>query len=116
MSDSEDDSRNKNCAALLITRARTCQLYPTQFADSQIFHPAAKLEEKSASMWCWEYWMIYRGSGFLAIVWFGSFPSSFSAIHSKIERDNLLTENGGGGMEVVGEEPNHTTERKPGPL
>jgi hypothetical protein len=50
MSDSEDDSRNKNYAALLITRVRTCQLYPTQFADSQIFHPAARLEGKSATV------------------------------------------------------------------
>jgi hypothetical protein len=64
--------------------------------------------------------MIYREPGFLAVVWFGSFPvpsppSPVSKLdrrrtrrlRKRRKRDNLLRE----GREGVGEEPNHTTAR-----
>ncbi len=70
-----------------------------------------------------EYWRIYRGSGFLAVVWLGSSPPSPPPPVSKLDRrhtarprkrDNLLTGEGRGG---VGEERNHkTARRKPSPL
>ncbi len=62
--------------------------------------------------------MIYRWPGFLAVVWFVSShpfpPSSFSKLDRRHtgrlrKRDNLLTGRGKG----VGEEPDHTTARKP---
>jgi hypothetical protein len=64
-----------------------------------------------------EYWRIHRGPGFLAVVCFGSSPTpsltcqqivfSFSVFRVQ------LTDGRGG---RVGEEPNHTTAIKPGPL
>jgi hypothetical protein len=69
-----------------------------------------------------EYCMIYRGPGFLVIIWFGSSPTPILPFPvSKLflflslpvcPRSNLLP----GGGETVGEEPNLTTARKPGPL
>ena len=65
-----------------------------------------------------EYWMIYRESGFLhAVIWYSSTPtplppSSVCKLSSYVSRrSSLLTGEGG-----VGEELNHTTARKPGPL
>ncbi len=40
-----------------------------------------------------EYWMIYRGPGFLAVIWFGSYPLSRQQVVSR-----LLTGKGGGGQ------------------
>ncbi len=67
--------------------------------------------------------MIYRRLGFLAVVWFGSSPTpSPPSPVSKLSLflslplcpwPNLLT---GEAWERVGEEPNHTTARKPGLL
>ncbi len=60
-----------------------------------------------------------REPGFLAVVWFGSSPTPFTSHVSKLSlflnppvcrRSSLLT------VEGVGQEPNHTTVRKPGPL
>ncbi len=65
--------------------------------------------------------MLYRRPGFPAVVWFGSLPipppiSVRNLVRRNTERlrnwDNLLTGEVGRG----GEEPNHTTLRKPGPL
>jgi hypothetical protein len=50
--------------------------------------------------------MIYRGTGFLADVLFG-----FCPIPSLLSHQKQLA-----GVEGGGEEPNHTTARKPGPL
>jgi hypothetical protein len=69
-----------------------------------------------------DYSMIYRGPGFLAIamVWLHlQYPPSSSPLRKLgrkhtgrlRKRDNLLT-----GKGRRGEEPNHTTARKPGPL
>ncbi len=49
--------------------------------------------------------MIYRGQGFRAVVWFGSYPHHLLSVWSVIDRrhtglrkgDNLLTGEGGGG-------------------
>ncbi len=69
------------------------------------------------------YWMIYRGPGFLAVVWFGSSPTPPPIPHPHEQVVSLspsscvlpveLTLGRGGG---AGREPNHTTARKPGPL
>jgi hypothetical protein len=58
--------------------------------------------------------MIYRGPGFFAVVLFDSSPPVLhvSSTGEDRKRDNLLTEEGGG----VGEEPNHKSARKLGPL
>ncbi len=67
-----------------------------------------------------EYWMIYRGPGFLAVYWLGSHSPSpvrnLSLFFSLpvCHRSSLLTDESGGGGE--GEKRNQTTERKPGPL
>ncbi len=62
--------------------------------------------------------MIYRGPGILVEIFFVSSPSASPPV-SKLDRrhtgrlemrDNLQT---GGGKEGVGEEPNHSTTRKP---
>jgi hypothetical protein len=64
-----------------------------------------------------EYYMIYRGPVFLAVVLFGSSPtlpvSKLDCRHTGRlrKRDKLLTGEGGG--KGVGEESNHTTARKP---
>ncbi len=64
------------------------------------------------------YWMIYRGPGFLALVWFGNSPtpsppslvSKIDRRHRKTEKErNLAVDWGGGGA-------THTTSRNPGPL
>ncbi len=67
------------------------------------------------------YWKIYRGPGFLAIVWFdSSSPHPFSPLlvsklygrHQcrKTEKERQLADRRGGGRaEGVGEEPNYTT-------
>ncbi len=68
-----------------------------------------------------EYWMIYRGPGFLAVIWFGSFPTSSPSPVSKASCLCLLVflcvadraywrEMGGGGGEE--EEPNHIDDEK----
>ncbi len=67
-----------------------------------------------------EYWMVYRGPGFLAVAWFGSSPAPsplfrqqvVSLSHSSCVSPVDITYGGDG----VGEEPNHTIARKPGPL
>ncbi len=57
-----------------------------------------------------EYWMIYRGTGFLAVAWFGSSPtlspqSPISKLFLILSLPvSLLTGEGG----WVGEEPNHS--------
>jgi hypothetical protein len=65
------------------------------------------------------YWMIYRWPGFLAVVWFGSYPTTFSFLPSVSknsdtqedgERETTCWRDGEG----VGEEPNQTTAKKPG--
>ncbi len=67
-----------------------------------------------------EYWRIYRGSGFLVVVWFGSthlLPLpwasclSFSVFLCVAGRAYWLEKGG-----CVGEEPNHSTARKQGLL
>jgi hypothetical protein len=57
--------------------------------------------------------MIYRGAGFFAVVGFLLHPLPLSPNYAEgmIKRDNLLTGEG----ERVGEEPNYTAARKPGP-
>ncbi len=73
----------------------------------------------SVNSWNREFWMSYRGPGFFAVVWFGTSPprlvSKLDRQHTwrLWKRNNLLTGEGGKG---VGEEPNHTTARKPSPL
>jgi len=67
--------------------------------------------------------MIYRGPGFLTLIWCGSSPIPSHSNISKLDRrhtgrlkkiDNfLMGEYRGKG---VGEEPNHTSARKPGRL
>ncbi len=64
-----------------------------------------------------EYWMIYRRSGCLADAWFGSSPtplpiSNLQRWHTRRLRKKYRFFMGEG--EGVGEEPNHTTVRKPG--
>ncbi len=63
--------------------------------------------------------LIYKGLGFPAVVWYGSSPISTPSPACKLDRriagrlrkrDNLLIGKGGG------EEPNHSTARKHGPL
>ncbi len=62
--------------------------------------------------------MIYRGPGFLAVVWFGSSPTPSPlsrqqarlATHRKTEKKRQL-DDGRGGREGVGEEPNHSAAR-----
>jgi hypothetical protein len=49
----------------------------------------------------WEYWIIYRGAGFLTVIWLGFFPPpSLPSVCSKEgrlrKRDILLTGQGGG--------------------
>ncbi len=61
-------------------------------------------------LWGREYWKIYRGPGYLAVIWFGSSPAppplpSVSSGNTQEERQ--LAELRGGG----GEGPNHTTAR-----
>jgi hypothetical protein len=51
-----------------------------------------------------EYWMIYKGPGFLAIIWFGSSPTPSEATHRKTEKERQLADGG--------EEPNHATTRE----
>ncbi len=55
-----------------------------------------------------EYWIIYRGPGFLAFVPPPPTDSKLYQRHTERprKRDNLLT--GGEGVKRVGEEPNHT--------
>ncbi len=65
-----------------------------------------------------EYWMIYRGPGFLAVVWFGSSPtpSPVSKLHRRHTgrlRKRETTCSRERAEEGVGEEP---TAGKPGPL
>ncbi len=70
-----------------------------------------------------EYWMIYRGPGFLPIVLFGSSPTPFPPLRSAsclsfsvflcVAGRAYWREKRGDGL---GDKPNHTTARKPGPL
>ncbi len=82
-----------------------------------------------AGIGCWilqytirEYWMLYRGPGFLAVVWFwllNPLPPSLPSVSSTAdteedwERETICWLERGEGVE---EEPNYTTARKPGPL
>ncbi len=67
-----------------------------------------------------EYWIIYRGPGFLAVVWYGSFPTPIPPLSRQKARPgrlrkrdySILADRWEG--EGVGEEPNQA--RKPGPL
>ncbi len=67
-----------------------------------------------------EDWMIYRGPGFLAVVWFGSTPAPSPvsnltlSVFKGCRCSSLLTGKEGG--EGVGVEPNPTIARKLGPL
>jgi hypothetical protein len=67
--------------------------------------------------------MIYRGPGFLSIVYFGYLaPHPPPSPVSKLDRRHIgrpkkrQLADREGGYEWMGEEPNHTTTRKPGPL
>ncbi len=47
-------------------------------------------------LFCREYWMIYGGPGFLAVVWFGSTPPSpLSNLDRKTEKERQLAEERG---------------------
>ncbi len=71
-----------------------------------------------------KYWMIYRGPGFLVVVWFGSSPTPSPPLPTDLQEVVSLSQTscvspveltdrrGGGG----GGEPSHTTTRKHGPL
>jgi hypothetical protein len=69
------------------------------------------------NVFCREYCMSYRGPGFFLVVWYGSSPAPLSRqqVVSRSQSpcvspfSSLL-------MVGVGEEPNYTTARKPGPL
>ncbi len=77
------------------------------------FHGPTKEENFSAKfrVWRWtagqcclrlrEYWMIYRGSGFLGVVWFSS-PPPLPSVSSTgdTNEDNLFTGEGGGRNEI----------------
>ncbi len=71
--------------------------------------------------WLYEYWMIYRGPGCLAVVWVGSSPTpsptvpSASSLSCSVFYSVLLVELTDG-RRGGGEEPNHMTSRKPGHL
>ncbi len=66
-----------------------------------------------------DHWMIYRGLGFLTVVWFGSSPPPPTSLPSVScrhggrlrKRDSFVTGDGGG--EGVGEKPNHQITRRP---
>jgi hypothetical protein len=69
--------------------------------------------------------MIHIGPGFLAVVRFGSSPTPFPPfLHLSREQVVSLSQSSrvwpveltDGGGKGAGEEPNHTTSRKPGPL
>jgi hypothetical protein len=64
-----------------------------------------------------DYWMVYRGPGFLSVVWFGSSPTSplsrqkaRPATHRKTDKKRQCADKEGG------EAPNHTNAKKPGSL
>ncbi len=71
------------------------------------------------SLGYWEYWMIYRGAGFLVDVWLGSSltptPSPCFKLSLFLSLPVVLTD-GKEGMKGAGEEPNHTPVRTPGRL
>ncbi len=51
-----------------------------------------------------EYWMLYRGPGFLAVVWFGSSPFTviaWPATHIDWERDKLCWREGWGRSQIM---------------
>ncbi len=96
ISDSEDDSRNKNCAALLITHAHLPTLSDTvrRFAN---FSPSCQIRGKIRVYVMqrvlndlWKPWLPRH-----RIIWL--LPLPLSATHRKTERDNFLTGDGGGG-------------------
>ncbi len=67
--------------------------------------------------------MIYRGPGFLAVARFGSSTTPSPLSRRKVVSlsqsscvSPVVLTHGKGGWEKVGEEPNHTTARKPGLL
>ncbi len=73
-----------------------------------LFFPSFPALSISSSLWIFqnkEYWIIYRGPGFLAVLWFGSSPTPYSPSLSvsstgdtrEDKRDNLLTGEGGRG-------------------
>jgi hypothetical protein len=64
-----------------------------------------------------EYWMVYRGPGFLAVIWLLLTPLPLPPLPSATclpvcYQSSLLTGEGG---ERVGKEPKHTTTRMPDP-
>ncbi len=60
-----------------------------------------------------EYWMIYRWPGSFALVWCYSSPTPSPLSLSRLATHRKTEKEGEGGL---GEEPNHTTARKPGHL
>ncbi len=63
-----------------------------------------------------EYWIIYRGPGFLAVVWFGSFPTTSPPPHFHQQTVSISQSSCASPQELsdgrgVREEPNHKTAR-----
>ncbi len=74
-----------------------------------------------------EYWIIYRETGFLSLVWFGSKPSpppppppqsrqQVASLSQSFCVSLVVLLTGEGGGKGLGEELNHTIARKAGPL
>ncbi len=115
-------------------RGETCQTNCSQSSknikkifDGENFFVAVtptscQIVTSSLTAYIREYWMIHRGPGFLAVVWFGSSPPALPPFPLRKlglrhtgglrKRDNWLIGEGGG----VAMEPIDTTARKPGPL
>ncbi len=114
-----DISRQAQVFSYLLTSSSICAQENTLFMTVENQTNAGSYSETYS--WCTtrEYWIIYRGPGFIEVAWFGS--SSTPPV-SKLEpatnrknekeRQDLTGEEGPG----MGEEPNHTKARKPGPL
>ncbi len=63
-----------------------------------------------------EYWMIYRGPGFLVVLWFDSSPTLPSASYLSFSVFLCVISRAYWGGKGVGEKPIYRTERKPDPL
>ncbi len=103
---------------------RIQRLYHT-VQHCKCFRPTIRASDQRLTVTTRECWMINRGPGFLAVViWPFSrplltpSPSRQQVVSlsqsSCVSSDELTDGRGGGG--VSGEEPNHTTARKSGPL
>jgi hypothetical protein len=88
----------------LITFLLLCKLSPVSIFKTD---PCEKKQQLFLLLHFTEYWMIYRGPGFLAVVWLGSLPNpppplpSVSATgdtRSLRKREYLPTGEGGGGV------------------